>query len=328
MSTLQTRLQFPELFQLSTDTRTELSDLHELTDYAFEEQPPEYADIYRVDDADTGSSETDFGLGGYGLPVQVDSEVAGLNYDVQGKWPTQTYVWVTFNKGYIVTHDIMADDKWSMAGSRAKWFGRSFRRLPEVLGARMFNEGFSTTTQGTIGNLGRRNTDGVALFSAVHPNPGPGGGTQANRPAALGGADLSHASLQAMMIRMGNLTDDRGMPVNIPMKILYVPWQLYPTALEITSSSFRTDQINRIRNVLADIMPVTPMKSHFLTNPRAYFGIGDKRFIGIRFIWRERFSREMWYDKETRAVHVGGWSRLDFGYTHWLGVDGDPGLGG
>jgi hypothetical protein len=176
-------------------------------------------------------------------------------------------------------------------------------------------------------NAGRRTPDGVPLFSLLHPMPGPQGGVQANRPPS-GGADLSHATLEAMMIGMGNRTDDRGMPVNIPLKTLYVPWALYPRALEIANSSFRTDTLNRVKNVLPNVMPFEIKASHYLTNTHAYFGIGPKSDTGLRFIWRERFTRNMWKDNETRAIHVGGWVRFDFGWSHFYGIWGDPGAGG
>jgi hypothetical protein len=317
---------FPELFQLSTTQQTALSLLDRLTDMSFDEQPPEYQDIYRVSDG-TSTGESDTAVGGYGLPQEVSNELAGLSYDEQGKWYPQNYIFTTFNLGYIISHDLQADDKWNLAGSRAKYFGRSFRRLPEVLAARLFNEGFQTNVQTSIANLGNISPDGVALFSSVHPNPGPGGGTQANRNPS-GGADLAHASLEAMIIRMGSVTDDRGMPVNIPLKTLYVPWALYPRALEIVNSSFRTDTLNRVKNVLQNVMAFDVKPSHYLSNLRAYFGIGPREMTGLRFIWRERFTRNMWKDNATRSIHVGGWVRLDFGYSFWQGADGDPGLGG
>lgn len=320
------RSQFPELFQLDLTTQTQLALLDELTDMSFDEFAPEYANIMRVSDA-TGTGESDTAVGGYGLPQEADGELAGLNYDEQGRWFQQTYIFGTYNLGYIVSHDIQADDKWNLAAQRAKWFGRSFRRLPEVLSARVFNEGFSATTQSGIMNAGRRTPDGATLFSLTHPNPGPGGGTQANRPAS-GGADLSAASLEAMMIRMGNRTDDRGMPVNVPMQTLLVPWALYPRAMEIYNSNYRTDTLNRVDNQLSNVMPLKIVPSHYLTNPRAFFGIGPKGSTGLRWIWRERFTRNMWKENETRAIHVGGWVRFDFGWSHYYGVDADPGLGG
>ena len=320
------RSNYPEEFQLSLTTQTELNLLDELTDMSFDEQPPEYTDIYRVSDGD-GTGESDTAIDGFGLPQYADSELSGLHYDIQGKWFQQTYIFGTYNLGYIVSHDIQADDKWNIAGQRAKWFGRSFRRLPEVLGARTFNEGFQTNTPTGIMNAGLRNPDGVALFSTSHPNPGPGGGVQSNTNPS-GGADLAHSSLEAMMIRMGQRTDGRGMPVNIPMRLLYVPWPLYPTALEIVDSSYRTDTVNRIKNVLQNVMAIEVNPSYYLTNPSAYFGLGPKEQTGLRWIWRERFTRNLWKDNETRAIHVGGWVRFDFGYSHYFGVDGDPGLGG
>lgn len=317
------RGQYPELFQLDLDTQTALSMLDSLTDTTYDEHEPEYTQIYNVDTGD-GTGRSDKGLGGIGLPQQADGEFGGLNYDDVGQWFQQSYVYVTFNKGYLVSHDIMEDDSWGMAQHRARMLGQVFRWLPEVMGARLFNEGFSAQTPGSIGNLGRRNPDGVALFSTAHPNPGPGGGVQSNRPAS-GGADLSHASLEAMQIRMGAWTNDRGMPIRNPMQRLYVPQQLRFRAEEILSSSFRTDTLKRVKNVFKDIEIIV---GYYLTNPRAWFGLGSKSQTQLNWIDREKPNRSMWIDKETRGVHVGCWTRFDFGYSMWLGISGDPGLGG
>lgn len=317
------RGQYPELFQISLENQTKLSMMDKLTDMTFDEQVPEYTRVFRVTDGE-GTGESDTAVGTFGLPQQSDGEYGGLHYDEIGRYFQQSYVYVTFNLGYQVSHEMMRDEKWGLAGHRARSLGRSFRWLPEVLCARIFNEGFSLATAGAIGNLGRRSPDGKALFATDHPNPGPGGGAQANRPAA-GGADLAHASLEAMQIRMAGITTDRGMPIRNPMRRLYVPYQIHPRAKEILNSSFRTDTLNRVKNVFEEIEIIC---SYYLTNPRAYFGLGDKSMTGLRVINREKPTRDMWTDKETRGVHVGCWSSFDLGFSFWQGTDGDPGLGG
>jgi len=118
------------------------------------------------------------------------------------------------------------------------------------------------------------------------------------------------------------------MPVNIPMRTLYVPWALYPRALEIVNSAYRTDTLNRVDNVLKDIYTIDVMPSFYLSNPRAFFGIGPREATGLKWIWRERFTRRMWKDNETGAIHVMGYVAFDYGFSHYMGADGDPGLGG
>lgn len=317
------RGQYPELFQLGLETQTRLAMMDRLTDMTYDEHEPEYTQVYRVSNG-TGTGESSTAVGTFGLPQEQDSEYGGLHYDEQGRWFQQSFVYVTFNLGFQVSYELMDDDNWGLADHRARSLGLSFRWLPEVMGARLFNEGFSATTPGSIGNLGRRNPDNVSLFSTAHPMPGPGGGVQANRPAS-GGADLSHASLEAAQISMGARSNDRGMPIRLPMKRLYVPQQLRFRAEEILASSFRTDTLNRVKNVFRDIEIVV---GYYLTNTRAWFGLADKRYTGFRFINRENPKRDMWRDKETRGVHVGCWYRFDYGYDTWFGSYGDPGLGG
>lgn len=318
-----TRTQFSPLFQLSLTEITRLATLDRLTDMSYDEFPPEYTRVMNVETIER-ESKSDFAVGGFGLPRQADGELGGTHYDTQGEWFPQHYVPIPYNLGYVISHQMRIDDKWGLAGQRTQWLARSFRRLPEVLTARMFAEGFSATTPGTAGNLGRRSPDGVPLFSASHPNPGPGGGTQSNTNAS-GGVDLSHASVEAMMIRMASRTDDRGMPVNLGMKTLMTSKALYPRALEILSSSFRTDAVFRVKNVLPNVMAVQPFQNHFLTSPSAYFGIAEPSMTGLKWIWRERPTRYMWTDPATRAIHYSIWCIFDYGWSHYFGVDGDPG---
>jgi hypothetical protein len=190
----------------------------------------------------------------------------------------------------------------------------------------MFNEGFAATTQSGIMNAGRRTPDGVPLFSLLHPNPGPGGGVQSNTNAS-GGIALSHQGLEAMMIRMASRTDDRGIPINVPMRKLIVPKELYPRALEVVTSSFRTDTLNRVKNVLTDVYQIEVIQNHNLTNAAAFFGLASPEETGLRWIWRKRPTRRMWKDPNTEAMHIAGSARFDFGWSHSFGVDGDDGVG-
>ncbi len=210
------------------------------------------------------------------------------------------------------------------AGTRSKKFGRSWKQLPEVLTARLLNEAFVSQTQSGIMNAGRRSPDGVAYFSALHPNPGPGGGTQSNTNAS-GGVALSHQGIELMMIRMASRTDDRGIPVNTPMRKLVVPKALYPRSLEVLGSSFRTDTLFRVKNVLSEVYGVEPIQNHNLSSATAYFGFGEPEQCGLRWIWRRRPTRRMWKDPNTEAMHIAGSARFDFGWSHSYGADGDPG---
>jgi hypothetical protein len=317
------RTVYPELFQLDTVTQTRLALLESLSDMAFDMFPPEFSKIVRESDGD-GTGETDKAMGGFGLPQEVDGELGGVHYDTQGQWFQQTYIYGRFTLGFIVSLEMQEDDQWGLAGTRSKKFGRSWKQLPEVLTARLLNESFSAQTQSGIMNAGRRSPDGVALFSTSHPNPGPGGGVQSNTNAS-GGIALSHQGVEAMMIRMSSRTDDRGIPVNTPMRKLVVPKELYPRALEVMGSSFRSDTLFRVKNVLSEVYGVEVIQNHNLTSATAYFGFGDSEQCGLRWIWRRRPTRRMWKDPNTEAMHLAGSARFDFGWSHSFGSDGDPG---
>lgn len=317
--------QFPQLFQVSSDTPTRLATLKRLGDLSYDTWPVEYEDFMRTTDIDQ-ESESDFEVGGFGLPVQVTVQGGGLNLDTQGNWPPQTYVPQPFNLGFDIDYRLQMNDKWGLAGQRSKWLARSFRRLPEVLAARMLNEGFATPTQEALGVMGRRTPDGVSLFNSAHPMPF-GGLTQSNTNDD-GGADLTHASVQAIQINMATRTDDRGGPIRLDMKLLITPPQLYHRGLEINKSSFRTDADRRIMNILSTAMPFEVRQNHYLTDPSAYFAFAEKERTGLRFLWRERPNLHIWTDPNTRAIVYGIWCQLDFGWSWWYGSFGDPGAAG
>lgn len=317
------RGQYPELFQLDLVTQTRLSMMESLSDMSFDSFPSEFDKIVRVSDGE-GTGKSEKSMGGFGLPTEVDGEYGGVHYDVQSQWFQQSYVYVRYSLGFIVSKELQDDDNVGLMGSRSKKFGRSWKQYPEVLVARMLSEGFTSTTPETIGNKGRRSFDGVALFSTSHPNPGPGGGVQSNTNAS-GGIALSHQGIEAMMIRMASRTDDRLIPVNIPMKKLIVPKELYPRALEIRNSAFRTDTLFRVGNVLQDVFPYEIHQNHNLTSATAYFGLGSPEDTGLHWFWRQRPTRRMWKDPATEALHVAASARSDFGWSTSYGIDGDPG---
>ena len=139
------RTQYPELFQLDTVTQTRLSLLESLSDMSFDAFEPEFNKIMRESDGD-GTGETDKAMGGFGLPVEVDGELGGVHYDVQGQWFQQTYIFGRYTLGFIVSKEMQDDDQWGLAGSRSKRFGRSWKQLPEILTARVLSEGFTSQT--------------------------------------------------------------------------------------------------------------------------------------------------------------------------------------
>src|SRR5438128_1691208 len=126
------RSQYPELYQLDTNIQTKLALLESFSDMAFDMFASEYNLIVRESDGD-GTGETDKAMGGFGLPQEVDGELGGVHYDVQGQWFQQTYIWGRYTLGFIVSLEMQEDDQWGLAGSRSKKFGRSWKQLPEVL---------------------------------------------------------------------------------------------------------------------------------------------------------------------------------------------------
>jgi phage major head subunit gpT-like protein len=309
-----TRDQLQELFQIDPSAMTALPLLERLTDMQYDLWETQYQNIFDVSDG-TGTGQQDFAVGDFPMFRLNDSELGNVSLAEQGKWFPKTYIYSEYNLGYVVSHNTIADDKWNLAGQRAKAFGRSAKVTPEVIAISVFNNGFTAAFTGP---------DGKVLFATDHPNPGPAGGTQSNRPTS--GTDLSHASLEAGVIATNSVTNDQGFPINIPMKNLLVPGALEFRAKEITSGPWRSDTANRVQYVLPS--SIEPQVNRYLTAARAWFLTADNRMTGLRFIWRERFNRKQWMTDSNRSYNVGGWMRLATGWSFWFGTYGNPGLGG
>lgn len=303
------RTQFADLY-----LEDQLPALEALTNKEFKMFPSQYTEVFRVMDS-SRSIEQDTGVGQFGLFEQT-IETGGVDYDSLNPSFPKTYVHLTFSKGYELSHELVADDKFGLADANARALGRSARITPEVLAASHFNSGFSGSFLGP---------DGVALFSTAHPKES--GGTQANRPTA--GVDLNVQSLEVALTTMRQLTDDRGKLLQLPPQKLIVPPQLEFRAAEILGGTMRSDTANNTINAFRQRSDFSSFNQwmvwDYLTAARAWFVTADKSQLGLKFWWRERFNTLSKMEFETRSAKTAGWMRFVSGWSWWQGNYGSPG---
>ena len=112
--------------------------------------------------------------------------------------------------------------------------------------------------------------DGASLFNTAHTN-GPSGGTFSNQLAV--DADLSEASLEDLLIQIGQATDPRGLQISLQGVRLIAPVSLQFEAQRILGSVLQNDTGNNATNAVRDMNSLRDgyTVNHYLTDTDAWF---------------------------------------------------------
>jgi hypothetical protein len=150
------------------------------------------------------------------------------------------------------------------------------------------------------------------------------GGTNDNRPATA--ADLNETSLEAAIVTIAALTDERGLLIAARPTRLLVP----PAGMFIATRLLESDQrvatadndINAIRSM--GIVPQGYSVNHYLTDSDAFYIITDVP-NGLRHFERTALETSMDGDFDTGNVRYKARERYSFGVSDPLGIYGSPG---
>lgn len=316
--TIELRAQYADQFLASA-----LPALRALTNKDFKAFPAQYKRFFRMMES-TQSIEQDTGVGQFGL-FQQRPEAANAIYDSLAPSFPKTYVHLTYNLGYVLSHELVADDKFGLATANASALGRSAAITPEIFAASVFLNGFNSSFPGP---------DGVQLFSTAHPKES--GGTQSN--VASPGVDLSVPAIEAGLTAMRGLTDDRGKLMYLPPQKLIVPPALEFRAAEFLGGDMRADTANHTINAFrqrAGMGSFREWEAWDYLGPnsspggfsRAWYLQSQTSYIGLKFFWREVFNQISKLEFENRSAKTAGWMRFSFGWSFWQGNYGSPGGG-
>lgn len=305
------RAQFPDLFLSSM-----LPALDEVIFQQFNPRPPQFSRIFRVLSS-TRSIEQTSQVSGLGLPYTIP-ENGKMRYDASVPGFSKTYQHEQAGLGFMASRIMADDDKHNLIKEMASELGRSVREYLEIRVASHFNNGFSGSYLGP---------DGVSLFSASHPLV-KAGGTQSNVLSAA--ADLDIGSLELMLTGFRKLTDSAGKKVRVRPARLLVPPEGEFIASELLGGQMRADTanhtINAFRNRDTENSFTDFMVWDYLTDPDAFFVVGEPRDTQLRFYWREKPNTVHDIDFDTRSVKTAMWLRWSSGWSDYYGVYGTPGV--
>lgn len=242
----------------------------------YEEHPTEWDKVFDSSES-RKAFEVDAQLEGLGLAPE-KPEGDEISFDSMTQGFTPKYQNLTYAKGFIVTKEALADELYGQLENKTRRLAFSMSQTKEVVGANVLNRGFNSAFTQIDG-------DGIELFSTAHIN-GPSGGTFSNKLAV--DADLSEASLEDLLIVIGNATDPRGLQIALQGIRLVVPVALQFESQRILGSVLQNDSGNNATNAVRDMNALRDgfTVNHYLTDTDAWF-IKTNSPDGLKYFTRQ-----------------------------------------
>ena len=283
--------------------------LNTLFGLEYDSYPAEYEAVFESNTSQKAFEE-DVLLSGFGN-APTKSEGSAVSYDAASQQWTARYQHETIALAFSITEEAEEDGQYGSIASRyTKALARSMASTKEIKAANVLNN--ATSTNGG---------DGVPLLSTSHPTQN---GNQSNILATA--ADLSEVSLEAILIQIADMKDDRGLRIAAQGTKLVIPTAYTFVAERLLESQLRVgtadNDINAIRN--GGYLPQGYHIMRRLTDSDQWFVQTDVP-DGLKMFQRSPMKKGMEGDFETGNVRYKVRERYSFGYTDWRGIFGSSG---
>ena len=298
-----------------------LPGLNALFGLEYEKYSDEHSVIYDTDSSER-SFEEEVKLSGFDA-APVKDEGNAISYDTAQEAFTARYNHETIAMGFAITEEAMEDNLYDSLSARyTKALARAMSYTKQVKAVNPLNNGFTNSYQTGDGvNFFTASGDGVTGGGG---HPLVSGGTNDNRPSTA--ADLNETSLEAGIVTIAAVTDERGLLIAARPRRLLVPPALMFTATRLLESDQRVatadNDINAIRSMGA--VPEGYSVNHYLTDSDAWFIVTDVP-NGMRHFERTALETSMDGDFDTGNVRYKARERYSFGVSDPLGMYGSPG---
>ena len=269
------------------------------------------AEIFETESSDRAFEE-EVMLGGF-ANAAVKPEGQGIVYDDAQETYTARYTNETIALAFSLTEEAVEDNLYDKISTRyTKALARSMANTKQVKGSNVLNN--STTATYTGG-------DGVVLLSAAHPTLS---GNQTNLLTTA--ADLNETSLEAALIQIADMKDERGLKIALRGMKLILPVNLQFVAERLLNSAGRVgtadNDINAIKSM--GMVPQGYVINNFLTDTDAWYFKTDAP-NGLKHFNRAPIRTAMEGDFDTGNVRYKARERYSFGWSDWRGIFGTPG---
>tara|TARA_R110002020_G_scaffold126761_1_gene284664 strand:- start:121 stop:1056 length:936 start_codon:yes stop_codon:yes gene_type:complete len=298
-----------------------LPGLNALFGLEYEKYEDEHQVIYETESSER-SFEEEVKLSGFGA-APVKDEGNAISYDSAQEAFTARYNHETIAMGFAITEEAMEDNLYDSLSARyTKALARAMAYTKQVKAVNPLNNGFTNSYQTGDGvNFFTASGDGVTGGGG---HPLVSGGTNDNRPSTA--ADLNETSLEAAVVTIAALTDERGLLIAARPRALIVPPALMFTATRLLESDKRVatadNDINAIRN--NGTIPEGYSVNHYLTDTDAFFITTDVP-NSMKMFERTPLETSMDGDFDTGNVRYKARERYSFGVSDPLGMYGSPG---
>jgi hypothetical protein len=272
----------------------------------YKDHPGEWKDLFETQSSSKAYEEDQL-MPGLGL-APIKTEGAAVSYDTLSQGITSRYTHLAYALGFILTREALDDNQYKGKALKAmKMLSRSFKQTKETVAANVYNRAH---TSGYTGG------DGSILCVTTHATLA---GSQSNRLTVA--ADLSEASLEDLVILIGQAVDERGLKVKLMPRSLHIPVQLQFEAVRILKSSLQNDTANNATNAMRSMgmFPDGAKVNHFFDDADAFFVRTDAEQGMVMF---ERTAPEFAQDDDfdTSNLKYKGYERNSFGWTDFRGV--------
>ena len=283
--------------------------LNTLFGLEYDSFPAEYEAVFESNTSQKAFEE-DVLLAGFGS-APTKSEGSAISYDDAGQQWTARYQHETVALAFSITEEAEEDGQYGSIASRyTKALARSMASTKEIKAANVLNN--ATTSTGG---------DGVTLLSTAHPTQN---GNQSNTLTTA--ADLSETSLEAILIQIADMKDERGLRIAAQGTQLVIPTAYTFVAERLLESQLRTgtadNDINAIKS--GGYLPKGYHVMRRLTDSDAFYVTTDVP-DGLKMFQRSPMKKGMEGDFETGNVRYKVRERYSFGVTDWRGIFGTEG---
>lgn len=280
---------------------------------AYNEHPKEWPDLVDTFTSDMAYEE-DQQLTGFGM-APIKNEGESIAYDTAGQGYLTRYRHIAYALGFIITREAIDDNLYEKIGmQRTGNLAFSFRQTKENVVANLYNRAFNSSYTGG---------DGKELLATDHPSAA---GTWSNELATA--ADFSEASLEDLVIQMGQATNDRGMKIAIQPRKLIIPVGLMFEAMRVLQSTGQVGNSNNDINALkaAGVFPGGAVVNHYLTDPDAFFiRTNIPADQGLKLFQRTELDFDQDSDFDTYNLKYKAYERYSVGWTDPHALYGSPG---
>jgi len=245
------------------------------------------------------------------------TEADSISFDVMGQGASPTWSHTVIGLGLRVSEEALEDDLYSVLNKGAKMLGESIQDKECQMAADVLNNAFDTGVVMQGGN-------GLNLCSTAQLQGPNNTATYSNRLTT--DADLSEASLEALMIQIANAVDSRGKFIRLSSSGLVIAPANMFNAHRIIKSTLRSGTAENDANAIKDmgLLSGDSIVDNYLTDADAWFVTTDADDGLIHYTRRaERFMKDMGW--ESGVEKFKGDKRLSVGWGDPRGIYGTQG---